>query len=276
MLWSFEVKAHSALGVGSAHSNVVLLVTLGDDGYAIGAADGTFIGYGDLGGLPSGSGGTHPKSPVVGLAVAPSATGYWTVTADGVVHGFGSTRSYGSLAPKRHSTPVVALVADASGGGYWIVTSGGGVFAFGNAKAHGLVSGKPGSPIVGAAETNGGGGYWLVSRAGKVFPFGDAKNKGSLVGSHVTGTVVAIMADPIGNGYWLVTSTGGVYAFGGAAKLAGLATSPAAAVVGATPTPSGKGCWLVESDGTVVAVGRAQFEGDPAGTLESTAVAIGA
>jgi hypothetical protein len=109
-----------------------------------------------------------------------------------------------------------------------------------------------------------------------VFPFGDAKNKGSLVGSHVTGTVVAIMADPIGNGYWLVTSTGGVYAFGGAAKLAGLATSPAAAVVGATPTPSGKGCWLVESDGTVVAVGRAQFEGDPAGTLESTAVAIGA
>lgn len=276
MLWSFEVKAHSALGVGSAHSNVVLLVTLGDDGYAIGAADGTFIGYGDLGGLPSGSGGTHPKSPVVGLAVAPSATGYWTVTADGVVHGFGSTRSYGSLAPKRHSTPVVALVADASGGGYWIVTSGGGVFAFGNAKAHGLVSGKPGSPIVGAAETNGGGGYWLVSRAGKVFPFGDAKNKGSLVGSHVTGTVVAIMADPIGNGYWLVTSTGGVYAFGGAAKLAGLATSPAAAVVGATPAPSGKGCWLVESDGTVVAVGRAQFEGDPAGTLESTAVAIGA
>ncbi len=275
-LWSFEVKAHSALGVGSARSPENIFVTLGDDGYAVGAADGTVLGYGDLGGLVPGAGGTHPKSPVVGLAVAPSATGYWTVTANGVVHAFGSTRSYGSLAPKRHSTPVVALVADVSGGGYWIVTAGGGVFAFGNAKAHGLVSGKPGSPIVGAAETNDGGGYWLVSRAGKVFPFGDAKNKGSLVGLHGTGTAVAIMADPIGHGYWIVTSAGGIYAFGGAAKLADPAASPAADVVGATPAPSGKGCWLVESDGTVVPIGHAHFEGDPAGTLESAAVAIGA
>jgi ligand-binding sensor domain-containing protein len=249
-------------------------VPIGDDGYAIAGADGTVLGYGDLGGLPPGGGGTHKKSPIVALAVTPDAAGYFTVAADGHVSAFGTAKSSGSLLPQRHTTPVVALVVDANERGYWIITAGGGVFAFGHAPNHGHISHSPTSPIVSAAGTADGGGYWLANAAGNVFAFGDAKKSGSLIGRHFSGSVVAIMASPFG-GYWLVTSNGHLYGFGAAAQLKS-PTSVSSQIVSATPTPDGAGCWLFESNGSVVAVGDAHFEGDPHGTLESRAVAISA
>ncbi|MGA2211431.1 MAG: IPT/TIG domain-containing protein [Acidimicrobiales bacterium] len=271
--WVFHVKARTAIGSTTAIDPHAIEVTLGDDGYAVAAADGTIVGYGDLGGLPPGQGGTSKPSPIVDVAVPPNASGYWTLEADGTVSAAGTARSYGSLAPDRHTTPLVALVAGGggAGGGYWIVTAGGGVFGFGDAHSHGSVSHPLVSPIVSATSTTDGGGYWMVGDTGNVFAFGDARNDGSLSGHHFTGSVVAIIANPTGNGYWVVTSTGGVYPFGGAEHLTGLssATSP---VVSATPTPDGGGCWLLEANGSVRVVGDARFEGEPA--LESRAVAV--
>jgi hypothetical protein len=274
-VWFFDVKARTALGSQIVLARGEVEVPLGDDGYGLAASDGTVIGYGDLGGLPPGTGGTHKTSPIVGFAVSPFADGYWTLAADGTVTAFGSVGSFGSLAPSRHTTPVVALVADGSGGGYWIMTAGGGVFGFGDARSHGTISHPLISPVVSGTGTVDDGGYWMVGDTGNVFAFGDAKNDGSLNGHHFTGSVVSIISDPLGTGYWVVTSTGGVYAFGGAKPMTGPA-SVSSAVVGATPTPDGGGCWLVEANGTVVSIGDAHSEGDATGTLESKAIAISA
>jgi len=271
--WVFYVKARTAIGSTTAIDPHAIEVTIGDDGYAVAAADGTVVGYGDLGGLPPGQGGTTKPSPLVGVAVPPDASGYWGLEADGDVSAAGTARSYGSLAPDRHTTPLVAIVAGGggAGGGYWIVTAGGGVFGFGDARSHGSVSHPLVSPIVSAAATNDGGGYFMVGDTGNVFAFGDARNDGSLSGHQYTGSVVAIMANPTGNGYWVVTSTGGIYPFGGAEHLSGLA-SASSPVVSATPTPDGGGCWILEANGSVHAVGDARSEGEPA--LESRAVTI--
>ena len=143
------------------------------------------------------------------------------------------------------------------------------MFAFGDAKKHGLVSGKTGSPIVGAAETNDGGGYWLVSRAGKVFAFGDAKNKGSLAGAHVTGTVVAIMADPVGNGYWLVDLRRGHLRLrrGGAPPGTDRVPGPRPSWAPRL-TPDGRAAGSSRRTVPSCPAAMREFEGDPAG-LES-------
>lgn len=60
--------------------------------------------------------------------------------------------------------------------------------------------------------------------------------------------------------FWLATPEGGVYAFGRAAPLGG-ASSPAAPIVGISPTPDKKGYWLVGADGGVLTFGDASFKG---------------
>jgi hypothetical protein len=45
------------------------------------------------------------NQPIVGMAVSPTARGYWFVAADGGVFGFGDARFYGSL-----STPTAGVV----------------------------------------------------------------------------------------------------------------------------------------------------------------------
>ncbi len=270
--WSVEVKATTALGSRTVRANGPFVVRPGDDGYAVAAADGTVLGYGDLGGLPPGNGGTRKSSPVVGIAVTPFDNGYWTVSAHGVVGAFGAARFRGSLNAADRKSPAVAIVADGTGRGYWVVTAAGGVFAFGDAGRYGHLAHPPKSPIVSAAATLGG--YWLVSSTGQVFAFGSAKKSGGLSSRHVTGVAVAIMSNPAGSGYWIVTRSGGVYAFGGAPVLDGLKRAPVSPVVAATAAPDGLGAWLLEADGGVGAIGKALLEGSPTGALESAATGI--
>lgn len=271
--WIFDVTARTALGVKRAATRSIE-VPIGDDGYLIGASEGPVLPYGDLGNLPLGPGGTRLPSPIVGVAVAPSLQGYWTVTADGTVKPYGPVPDLGSLTKGRGGRPVVAIVADASGLGYWIVTAGGAVFSFGDALNYGEVKGGLAAPIVSAAMSSDGEGYWLASAKGAVLGFGDAHDMGSLLGKHFTGSVVSILGDPAADGYWLVTSTGGIYRYGSAKALASV-PAPASPVVGAAVTPDGGGAWLLEANGNVKVVGDALFEGDPAHTLESPAASIG-
>jgi kumamolisin len=271
--WTFDVKARTAIGYQTAVTRGIE-VPVGDDGYVIGASDGTARAYGDLGNLPAGAGGTKQPSPIVAFAVSPALRGYWTVAADGVVSAYGSSiRTYGSLAPDRHRTPIVTLLPDSTGGGYWIITAGGGVFPFGDARSYGVINQALTSPIVSAARSLDGKGYWMVAANGTVYPFGDAQKAGSLGGSH--SPVVSILGDPTADGYWLVTSSGGVHNYGSAKALPPV-SSPASPIVSASVTPDGGGAWLLESNGTVKAVGDALFEGDLAGRLEAQAVSISA
>lgn len=272
--WTVVVRSTNARGSRNAKASGVFVVRPGDDGYAVAAADGTVLGYGDLGGLPEGDGGTRKASPVVGVAVTPPDNGYWTVSANGAVGAFGQAKYHGSLRRGERSSRAVAIVADETGLGYWVVTAAGGVYAFGDAGRYGHPAHRPASPIVSAAATFGG--YWLLSRDGKVYAFGTAKSSGDLASYHVTTAAVAIIANPAGKGYWIVTRNGGVYTFGGAGRLHGLRRAPSSPVVGAAVGPDGRGAWLLEANGAVLTIGAARAEGSPAGRLESSATGIAA
>jgi hypothetical protein len=273
-----EVKARNALGSQISTAPNPILVRLGDDGYALAAADGSVFGYGDLADPPASASGVPTSSPVVGLtatSVFSEVASYWTVTAAGTVLGY-CIGAFGSLPASRHRTPIVAILpADVpSGPGYWIVTAGGGVFPYGHARTHGVVNRKLAAPIVAAVPTPDGEGYYMASSNGSVFTFGDAVDHGSLYHKQFGGSVVAIMIDPSGGGYWLVTSTGGIFRFGNAEKISSLSKAPAAPVIKAAATPDGGGFWLLEANGTVQTVGDALFEGNPVGNFQSHIVAI--
>jgi hypothetical protein len=278
LYWMIEVKARNALGSQISTAPNPILVRLGDDGYALAAADGSVFGYGDLADPPASASGVPTSSPVVGLtatSVFSEVASYWTVTAAGTVLGYG-IGAFGSLPASRHRTPIVAILpADVpSGPGYWIVTAGGGVFPYGHARTHGVVNRKLAAPIVAAVPTPDGEGYYMASSNGSVFTFGDAVDHGSLYHKQFGGSVVAIMIDPSGGGYWLVTSTGGIFRFGNAEKISSLSKAPAAPVIKAAATPDGGGFWLLEANGTVQTVGDALFEGNPVGNFQSHIVAI--
>jgi len=212
--------------------------------------------------------------PVVGMATS-SDQGYWIVTSNGEVHGFGGAPVYGSAALPPGEV-VVGMASTGDGLGYWEVTSNGNVFAFGDAVSYGTATNIHLShPIVSMTPTPNDGGYWLVASDGGVFSFGDAAFHGSTGGMRLNKPVVGIASTSDGNGYWLVASDGGIFSFGdavfhgstGSMKL----NKP---VVGMAPGPGGQGYWLVAADGGIFSFGDAQFNGST-GNLHLAAPVVG-
>ena len=223
-------------------------------------------GLGTVGpaGLPPAPG--ESGAPIDALVVggAPAAGGgYWLVTADGGVHGFGPAPLAGSLVGSALSAPIVGMAAAPDGRGYWLVASDGGVFAFGTARFYGSTGGQPLSrPIVGMAAAPDGGGYWLFGADGGVFAFGDAIFRGALGGIRLEAPVLGGAATSTGGGYWLFGSGGAVFAFGDARFQGSAATSPPARpVVSMAATAGGLGYRLLTADGTVMAFGDARAGG---------------
>ena len=160
-------------------------------GYRVATAGGQVSAFGKV---PSLKGG-KAVSPVVGLASAPGAKGYWLAEADGGVVVGGDAHSYGSPASLhvRLNKPIVGIASTPDGKGYWLVASDGGVFPFGDARFYGSTGHiRLNKPIVGIASTPDGKGYWLVASDGGVFPFGDAPFMGSLGAKHLAQAVVGI------------------------------------------------------------------------------------
>src|SRR5437763_320775 len=121
--------------------------------------------------------------------------GYWQVTSDGSLFGYGDAPSYGSLADSILHRPIVGMAATPAGKGYWFVAADGGMFSFGDAKFYGSMGGHIlNKPIVGMAATSTGNGYWQVASDGGMFAFGDAKFYGSASGS--AKLVVGLVASP--------------------------------------------------------------------------------
>jgi len=191
---------------------------------------------------------------VVGFAPTPEGLGYWVVTAKGAVTPFGNAVYYGQTARKN----VTAIASLPDGRGYWIVTKAGAVQAFGEASTY---PGKvpKGSDIVAIASSSTGKGYLLVGSDGSVTAFGDARSHGSLIGKTLSAPVVAVAPTPGGRGYWLATSDGHVFSFGDAPFDGSLVNKALSApIVGIAATPGGNGYWLVGSDGTVYNLGAAE------------------
>jgi hypothetical protein len=121
---------------------VTLLPTADGGGYVLPSSTGQAPAvYGDASKTFSSEAGSGPMpldALVTGGAMAPGATGYWLVGADGGVFAFGTAPFDGSL-PGIGVTPVAPItgMAAAPRGGYWLVGADGGVFAFGGAGFHG-------------------------------------------------------------------------------------------------------------------------------------------
>jgi hypothetical protein len=191
-------------------------------------------------------------SAIVDIAADASGHGYWLVSADGAVYGYGDAPVYGSMLSATLSAPIVGLAATPDGLGYWLVASDGGIFAFGDAGYYGSTGGLAlNAPIVGLAATPDGRGYWLVASDGGIFSFGDASFEGSMGGTPLNAPVVDMTADPVTGGYWLVASDGGIFAFDApfAGSTGGLPL--VAPIVGIQAPQDGQGYRMDATDGGV-------------------------
>ena len=213
-----------------------------------------------------------PTEPVVASVSTPDGKGYWQVTPDGQVHGFGDAAWAGDMAgtPVPLNRPIVGIASTPDGNGYWLVASDGGVFACGDATFYGSMGAKPlNEPVVGIAPTPDGGGYWLVASDGGVFAFGDAKFQGSTGAIHLNQPVVGMTLDKSTGGYWLVASDGGVFAFG-APFFGSAGNIKLNRPVVAMDSETGVGYRIVASDGGVFTYGQSPFFG----SLGSTSLAF--
>ena len=87
------------------------------------------------------------NQPIVGMARAANAGGYWMVASDGGIFAFGNAPFLGSTGSIKLNQPIVSMAAPLSGDGYWMFAADGGVFSYGSARYYG---GTPptSSPIV--------------------------------------------------------------------------------------------------------------------------------
>jgi hypothetical protein len=74
------------------------------------AADGGIFTYGDANFYGS-AGSLRLNKPVVGLAPAPNAAGYWLVASDGGIFTYGSTLFYGSTGGTQLNKPIVGMAS---------------------------------------------------------------------------------------------------------------------------------------------------------------------
>ena len=206
--------------------------------------------------------GGNLARPAVGVAVTPSAEGYWLVASDGGIFAFGDARFFGSAGALRLNQPIVGMASTPAGSGYWLVASDGGIFAFGDARFFGSAGAlRLNKPIVGMAASPTGNGYWLVASDGGIFAFGDAVFQGSTGALALNQPIVGMASTPTGLGYWLVASDGGIFAFGDAAFRGSTgALTLNQPIVGMASNPSGSGYWLVAADGGIFAF-NATFHG---------------
>lgn len=154
----------------------------------------------------------------IALAADPSGAGYWVLTSEGQVFGFGHAHRYRPEVPQGRvpkSVKAVGIAAGPGGVGYWILWSDGNVVAYGSAP----IFGSPYFPdhrFTAIASSADGPGYWAVSASGRVFPFGSAWGEPPTGGIVIHGEVVGIAGAPDGAGYWLLGRNGSLRAFGSA------------------------------------------------------------
>jgi hypothetical protein len=203
-----------------------------------------------------------PSTPIVAMAGAGSAFGYWDVTSSGKITAHGDATAYGDASSKGIDN-IVGIAATATGAGYWLAGAAGEVYPYGDAVFYGSMAGKKlNKAVVGIAASIDGLGYWLVAADGGVFAYGDAMFQGSLGDKVVSAPIVGMAVMPWGGGYWLVGSDGSVYPFGDAESYGSRSGKTSyAPFVGIAATSDGSGYWLLDADGGVFTFGDATFEG---------------
>jgi hypothetical protein len=210
---------------------------------------------------------SYPSNPTAHPTSA-AGPGFWTLSSDGTVLGFGNVPKFGNAPEPESGAPYVALTSTTTGKGYWTVDAQGDVHAFGDAHDYGGADTiHLNQPILGIAPTATSRGYWLLGRDGGIFSYGDATFYGSTGAMHLNAPVVAMSATPAGRGYWLMGADGGIFSFGDAhfwGSTGAMALN--APVTSMISTPTGKGYTLLANDGGLFSFGDSQFLGSLPGT----------
>ncbi|MCA1841897.1 MAG: hypothetical protein LC792_01650, partial [Actinobacteria bacterium] len=185
----------------------------------------------------------------------PGRSGYWMVSADGVVYAFGDAVNAGGPHGSLGGARVVHLEPTPSGNGYWVLDDRGRVRPYGDAPAFGdvdravLANGEVPTTM---AATPTGRGYWIFTNRGRALTFGDATFFGDMAKTPLNGPVLGSVATPSGRGYYMVASDGGIFTFGDATFHGSTGDIHLnQQVMGMAPAPGGY--WLVASDGGIFA-----------------------
>jgi sugar lactone lactonase YvrE len=201
-----------------------------------------------------------PAEPIPPPSPRSAESGYWIISVDGHIYGFGAATNLGEPLGRARSD----VEPTPSGRGYWVLAEDGGVFAYGDAESFG----RPTVPAryVSMSATPTGKGYWIFTDRGEVFRFGDAAFYGDLAAVRLNGPALDSVATPSGRGYWMVASDGGIFSFGDAAFTGSMGGKKLnAPVQSLVPDSDGKGYWLVASDGGIFAF-DAPFRGSMGGS----------
>jgi hypothetical protein len=216
--------------------------------------------------------------------------GYFLVTVDGIVFGFGAARALlrgmdpgagddgagqatrSSLLQSRlGGVGVVAAEATTDGRGLWVLLADGRIISLGTAPAAGgvaaaamtdQVAGTPERPV--ALARLGNGDLWVFTTAGRIVPqFGQLPAPAQQAMAQV---LALDLAGPIqdatptrdGSGVYATGSDGGVFAYNAPfhgsvpGVLADIGrTHPDLPAVGISADPDGTGYWVVAADGGV-------------------------
>ena len=140
-----------------------------------------------------GAGSTSTTSSV--SPPPPRTSGYWLVTADGTVYGFGNAGQLGSATGT--PSPVSGIAATPDGGGLLDRDPERQRLHVRRRRFYGSLPGDgvtPSRPVIGLVPTASEQGYWLIGGDGGIFAFGDAPFVGSLpaLGIDITDIVGAV------------------------------------------------------------------------------------
>ena len=127
----------------------------------------------------------------------PTSLGYWILSSNGSVFGFGNAPYYGSAFGLLGTSSAVSMVSSPEGKGYWILSSNGSVFGFGEVVYYGspIDIGVTAFDICSIAPSPDGNGYWILAADGGVWGFGDSQYLGDLSNAHLPFWVVDIVSN---------------------------------------------------------------------------------
>jgi len=198
----------------------------------------------------------------------PPATddGYFLLSADGGVFGFGDVTDLGNVRLSANST-AVAISTTPAGAGYLVVSSDWTVYSFGDAPigVPDLAGLAPNDVPVDVAVDPQGRGYWIFSANGTVITVGNVPHYGDANNINLNQPIVAASITTSGDGYRLLAADGGVFTYGNAPFHGSIPqilpnqtlNCPIVGIVDANNT----GYWLVACDGGIFAFGNAPFIG---------------
>ncbi len=136
---------------------------------------------------------------LVGIAPSPGGRGYWVVSSNGAIWGFGTAKrliplNLPLLVRSDHSH-ITAIESAKVGMGFYVVLADGQVLSFGSAVNYGSLSNKNSrNPVVALVVAPGGKGYWLLTKEGQLTPFGSAANLTFAGGLQLNNGVIGAIA----------------------------------------------------------------------------------